>query len=142
MLTHPTHDRLLAADQIGGLTGIAKALEEQRRSNELPTFPWNGCPRCRGTSAHDRVEQMPIFRGMRNIAHSLSGTAPNIQRGAGVPSGMTFVRRPPAPRKRQGTGRRNGGAVAVQRKTFSFDDRQTELLISTVFWHAACKGIA
>ena len=32
MLTHPTHDRLLAADQIGGLTGIAKALEEQRRS--------------------------------------------------------------------------------------------------------------
>ncbi len=32
MLTHPTHDRLLAADQIGGLTGIASALEEQRRS--------------------------------------------------------------------------------------------------------------
>ena len=32
MLTHPTYDRLLAADQIGGLTGIAKALEEQRRS--------------------------------------------------------------------------------------------------------------
>jgi hypothetical protein len=28
MLTHPTHDRLLAL----GLTGIAKALEEQRRS--------------------------------------------------------------------------------------------------------------
>ena len=34
MLTHPTHDRLLAADQIGGLTGIAKALEEQRRRQE------------------------------------------------------------------------------------------------------------
>ena len=32
MLTHPTHDRLLAADPIGALTGIAKALEEQRRS--------------------------------------------------------------------------------------------------------------
>jgi hypothetical protein len=32
MLTHPTHDRLLAADQFGGLTGIASALEEQRRS--------------------------------------------------------------------------------------------------------------
>jgi len=29
MLTHPTHDRLLAL----GLTGIAKALEEQRRSS-------------------------------------------------------------------------------------------------------------
>ena len=28
MLTHPTHDRLLAL----GLTGIASALEEQRRS--------------------------------------------------------------------------------------------------------------
>ena len=28
MLTHPTHDRLLAL----GLTGIAKAFEEQRRS--------------------------------------------------------------------------------------------------------------
>ena len=35
MLTHPTHDRLLAADQIGGLTGIASALEEQRRSAAL-----------------------------------------------------------------------------------------------------------
>ena len=32
MLTHPTHDRLLAAVPIGGLTGIASALEEQRRS--------------------------------------------------------------------------------------------------------------
>ena len=32
MLTHPTHDRLLATGQIGGLTGIASALEEQRRS--------------------------------------------------------------------------------------------------------------
>ena len=32
MLTHPTHDRLLAAVWMGGLTGIASALKEQRRS--------------------------------------------------------------------------------------------------------------
>lgn len=32
MLIHPTHDRLLAADLMGALTGIASALEEQRRS--------------------------------------------------------------------------------------------------------------
>jgi DNA replication protein DnaC len=32
MLTHPTHDRLLAADPVGALSGIAKALDEQRRS--------------------------------------------------------------------------------------------------------------
>ena len=43
MLTHPTHDRLIAL----GLTGMAKALEDQRRQ-----------PRCRhaplrGTSRHD-----------------------------------------------------------------------------------------
>ena len=31
MLTHPTHERLLAL----GLTGMAKALEEQRRQNDL-----------------------------------------------------------------------------------------------------------
>ena len=32
MLTHPTHDRLVAL----GLTGMAKALEEQRNSPTLP----------------------------------------------------------------------------------------------------------
>lgn len=42
MLTHPTHDRLLAL----GLTGIAKALEEQRRStafNDLSFEERLGC---------------------------------------------------------------------------------------------------
>ena len=34
MLTHPTHDRLLAL----GLTGIAKALDEQRRSTAFDTL--------------------------------------------------------------------------------------------------------
>jgi len=34
MLTHPTHDRLLAL----GLTGIASALEEQRRSTAFDTL--------------------------------------------------------------------------------------------------------
>ena len=29
---------------------------------------WNGCPRCRGIRAHDRVEQAPIFRGIRSRA--------------------------------------------------------------------------
>ena len=38
MLTHPTHDRLLAADPIGALTGIAKALDEQRRSTAFDTL--------------------------------------------------------------------------------------------------------
>ena len=32
MRTHSTHDRPLATGPIGGLTGIASALEEQRRS--------------------------------------------------------------------------------------------------------------
>ena len=32
MLTHPTHERLIAL----GLTGMAKALEEQRRSLDRP----------------------------------------------------------------------------------------------------------
>ena len=36
-----------------------------KRSANLPEV-WNGCPRCRGISAHDRVESVPIFRGMRN----------------------------------------------------------------------------
>ena len=36
MLTHPTHDRLLAL----GLTGIAKALEEQRRSPAFDDLPF------------------------------------------------------------------------------------------------------
>jgi hypothetical protein len=31
MLTHPTHERLIAL----GFTGMAKALEEQRRQSEL-----------------------------------------------------------------------------------------------------------
>jgi hypothetical protein len=31
MLTHPTHERLIAL----GLTGMAKALEEQRRSPDI-----------------------------------------------------------------------------------------------------------
>lgn len=35
-----------------------------KRSANLPEV-WNGCPRCRGISAHDRVESMPIFHGMR-----------------------------------------------------------------------------
>ena len=36
MLTHPTHDRLLAL----GLTGFAKALEEQRRSTAFDDLPF------------------------------------------------------------------------------------------------------
>jgi hypothetical protein len=32
MLTHPTHERLIAL----GLTGMAKALEEQRRQSTSP----------------------------------------------------------------------------------------------------------
>jgi DNA replication protein DnaC len=36
MLTHPTHDRLLAL----GLTGFAKALEEQRRSTAFGDLPF------------------------------------------------------------------------------------------------------
>src|SRR5262249_32631464 len=35
MLTHPTHDRLLAL----GLTGMAKALEEQRRQRNVEGSP-------------------------------------------------------------------------------------------------------
>ena len=34
MLTHPTHERLIAL----GLTGMAKALEEQRRQSDLATL--------------------------------------------------------------------------------------------------------
>jgi hypothetical protein len=35
MLTHPTHDRLIAL----GLTGMAKALEDQRRQQTSPRSP-------------------------------------------------------------------------------------------------------
>ena len=34
MLTHPTHDRLIAL----GLTGMAKALEEQRQQPDIATL--------------------------------------------------------------------------------------------------------
>ena len=34
MLTHPTHDRLVAL----GLTGMAKALEEQRKQPDIATL--------------------------------------------------------------------------------------------------------
>ena len=37
MLTHPTHERLIAL----GLTGMAKALDEQRRSPDLDGFVAN-----------------------------------------------------------------------------------------------------
>src|SRR5207302_6096599 len=36
MLTHPTHDRLIAL----GLTGMAKALEDQRRQSDVATLPF------------------------------------------------------------------------------------------------------
>jgi hypothetical protein len=36
MLTHPTHDRLIAL----GLTGMAKALEEQRRQPDIAALPF------------------------------------------------------------------------------------------------------
>src|SRR3954467_3609350 len=36
MLTHPTHDRLITL----GLTGMAKALEDQRRQPDVPTLPF------------------------------------------------------------------------------------------------------
>ena len=36
MLTHPTHERLTAL----GLTGMAKALEEQRRQGDLAALNW------------------------------------------------------------------------------------------------------
>ena len=36
MLTHPTHDRLIAL----GLTGKAKALEDQRRQPDVATLPF------------------------------------------------------------------------------------------------------
>jgi DNA replication protein DnaC len=36
MLTHPTHDRLIAL----GLTGMAKALEDQRRQPDVATLPF------------------------------------------------------------------------------------------------------
>ena len=36
MLTHPTHERLITL----GLTGMAKALEEQRRSPDLNALPF------------------------------------------------------------------------------------------------------
>ena len=36
MLTHPTHERLIAL----GLTGMAKALEEQRQSPDLNALPF------------------------------------------------------------------------------------------------------
>src|SRR5471032_786170 len=36
MLTHPTHERLITL----GLTGMAKAFEEQRRSPDLDSLPF------------------------------------------------------------------------------------------------------
>jgi DNA replication protein DnaC len=39
MLTHPTHERLITL----GLTGMAKAFEEQRRSPDLDALPFEEC---------------------------------------------------------------------------------------------------
>ena len=41
MLTHPTHDRLIAL----GLTGMAKALEEQRRQPDIAALALRGAAR-------------------------------------------------------------------------------------------------
>lgn len=40
-------------------------MRANRRSDQLPAIPWNGCPSSRGMSARDRVETMHTFRGMR-----------------------------------------------------------------------------
>jgi hypothetical protein len=41
MLTHPTHDRLIAL----GLTGMAKAMEDQRRQPDIAALAFEGAHR-------------------------------------------------------------------------------------------------
>jgi len=48
MPNHPTHDRLPAADTIGGLTGIASALDKQRRSTAFDDLSFERAPRPAG----------------------------------------------------------------------------------------------
>ena len=60
MLTHPTHDRLIAL----GLTGMAKALEEQRRQPDIAALGVRGAARTprrpRGHRARKQEARQPI----------------------------------------------------------------------------------
>ena len=61
MLTHPTHDRMVAL----GLTGMAKALEEQRQQPDIATL-----------SFEERLALMGS--GRFNLAQGIIGTASGI----------------------------------------------------------------
>ena len=50
MLTHPTHDRLIAL----GLTGMAKALEDQRRQPDITALAFE--------------ERIAMIRQVKNVA--------------------------------------------------------------------------
>jgi hypothetical protein len=45
MLTHPTHNRLVAL----GLNGMAKALDEQQRQPDIARLPSRSASRCSST---------------------------------------------------------------------------------------------
>ena len=79
MLTHPTHERLITL----GLTGMAKAFEEQRRSPDLDALPFeeriglagrSRSRRARHQTSHDppqvRRAAPERMRGRRRFAHA------------------------------------------------------------------------
>ena len=53
MLTHPTHDRLVAL----GLTGMAKALEEQRNQPDIAALSFEERLALMVVSAGDKIPQ-------------------------------------------------------------------------------------
>ena len=51
----------------------------------LPTIPWNGCPRCRGTAAHDHLESAPIIPwNTQSIRGMCADWAASIHRACGA----------------------------------------------------------
>jgi hypothetical protein len=66
MLTHPTHDRLLAL----GLTGMAKALEEQRRQRHVEGLTFE--ERLGLLVDREAVERESRQRGDRRSRHTRS----------------------------------------------------------------------
>src|SRR5665213_2780439 len=69
MLTHPTHERLILL----GLTGMAKAFEEQRRSPDLDALPFEeriGLLVDREAAERDtkRLTTRPTFAALRQSA--------------------------------------------------------------------------
>src|SRR4030088_110272 len=71
MLTHPTHDRLIAL----GLTGMAKALEDQRRQPDVATLPFE-------ERLAMMIDREAIERENKRLERRLKAASPLSSRGS------------------------------------------------------------